>query len=173
MAGGRKNELTNKQARFCEEYMKDLNTSAAARRAGYSPSVSGKQGPRLLTYPHVQDELARLKKKISDKNEGLAQQVIDELKKIAFSNVQDYIAGGNSIVDLSELKAEKTAAVSAIKKSTTTFGTEDNGGIKETIEFKLWDKGNALERLGRHLGIFEADNKQKGPVVIKVTDIDE
>ena len=30
--------MTDKQARFCEEYMIDLNATQAAIRAGYSPN---------------------------------------------------------------------------------------------------------------------------------------
>ncbi|MEY2654295.1 MAG: hypothetical protein RLZZ524_1323 [Pseudomonadota bacterium] len=40
--------LTPKQQRFVEEYLVDLNASAAARRAGYSARTSEQQGPRLL-----------------------------------------------------------------------------------------------------------------------------
>jgi hypothetical protein len=35
----------------------------------------------------------------------------------------------------------------------------------------MWDKLSALEKIGRHLGIFEADNKQKTAVInVNVTD---
>jgi len=34
-----KTVLTDKQRRFCQEYLVDLNASAAARRAGYSPKT--------------------------------------------------------------------------------------------------------------------------------------
>ena len=40
--------LTPKQRRFVNEYLLDLNGSAAARRAGYSPRTSGEQASRLL-----------------------------------------------------------------------------------------------------------------------------
>ena len=38
--------MTDKQARFCEEYMIDLNATQAAIRAGYSPRrpTSGRHG---------------------------------------------------------------------------------------------------------------------------------
>lgn len=164
------------QDRFCQEYIKDLNANAAAKRAGYKENKSRCTPSRLLTYPQVKKRIAELKKKLLERNEDLAQQVIDELAKIAFSNVQDFIKDGNTVVDLSAIEAKKAAAVSSIKKVTRRFDTLDTSTddvIQETIEFKLWDKGAALERLGRHLGIFEADNKQKGPLVITVTDTDE
>lgn len=45
--------LTPKQARFVEEYLKDLNATQASVRAGYSEKTANKQGPRLLEHPAV------------------------------------------------------------------------------------------------------------------------
>lgn len=166
--------LNAKQKRFCEEYVIDLNATQSAIRAGYSKSTAGAIGGENLQKPEIKKFIAKLKKSISNNNGNLAQRVIDELVKIGFSNVQHYIKPGNTIKDLSKIDNGRAAAVSSVKKTVTTFG-DDKGhsGTKEVVEFKLWDKTDALEKLGKHLGIFEADNKQKGPIVIKVTDEDE
>lgn len=160
--------LTPKQERFCEEYIIDLNGAAAARRAGYSEKTAHEQAAQLLAKLSIQQKISELRKGISDNNGNLIQKVIDELVKVGFSNIQDYIGAGNSVVDMSSIDEGKAAAVSSVKKSLTVF----EGGTKETVEFKLWDKLSALEKLGKHLGIFEADNKQKA-AIIKVTDLDE
>jgi hypothetical protein len=39
--------MTNKQKKFCEEYLIDLNATQAAIRAGYSTKTADTQGPRL------------------------------------------------------------------------------------------------------------------------------
>lgn len=160
--------LNEKQARFCEEYIIDLNATKAAIRAGYSKKTAYSIGQENLKKPEIQEFLTQLRKTVSDKNGDLAQKVINELVKVGFSNVQDYITDGNIIEDLSQIDKTQAAAVSSIKKSVTTFGTEENGGTKEVVEFKLWDKISALEKLGRHLGIFEADNKQRPPIPVPV-----
>lgn len=167
--------LSVKRELFCQEYMKDLNATAAAKRAGYSAKTANEQATYLLGIPAIQAYIKKLKKKMADRNEDLTQRVIDELAKIAFSNVQDFIENDNKVLDLSKVENHKAAAVSSIKKTTKRFDTldeETDDIIQETVEFRLWDKGAALERLGRHLGIFEEDNKQKS-AVIKVTDLDE
>ena len=46
--------MTDKQARFCEEYMIDLNATQAAIRAGYSPKTAQEQSARLLSNVMVQ-----------------------------------------------------------------------------------------------------------------------
>lgn len=163
--------LTNKQKRFCEEYVIDLNGTQAAIRAGYSEVAAHAIASENLTKPKVKVFLKELQDRVSGKNDNLAQQVIDELKKIGFSNIQDYIAIGNEVKDLSKIDSHKAAAVSSVKKSFTEFGDEKTGGTKTTVEFKLWDKIAALEKIGKHLGIFEADNKQKAAVIkVSVSD---
>lgn len=165
-------ELTPKEELFVNRYVVDFNGAAAAREVGYSKHSAKEIAAELLTKPHIQRRLREIQKKLSDKNEGLAQQVIDELKKVGFSNVQDFIEEGNSVADLTKIDREKVAAVASVKKSVTTFGDgEGNEGEKTTVEFKLWDKISALEKIGRHLGIFEKDNIQKSQVInVNVTD---
>lgn len=46
-------ELTPRQAVFVREYLKSLNASEAARKAGYSPKTASWQGPQLLQKTNV------------------------------------------------------------------------------------------------------------------------
>lgn len=167
-------DLTPKIKRFCEEYIKDLNGTQSAIRAGYSPKTANEQSSKLLAKVNVQIFISELKKNLSNKNEGLAQQVIDELKKVGFSNIQDYIESENEIKDLTKISRDKGAAVESIKKTVTEFsGGGESSGKKTSIQFKLYDKISALEKLGRHLGIFELDNNQKAAVInVNITDDD-
>jgi phage terminase small subunit len=55
-------ELTDKQRRFAEEYLIDLNSTQAAFRAGYSDANYGRQ---LLTIPNVLDYITLLRTQIS------------------------------------------------------------------------------------------------------------
>lgn len=168
-------DLTPKIKRFCEEYIKDLNGTQAAIRAGYSEKTANEQASKLLAKVNVQIYVSELKKSLSDKNEGLAQQVIDELKKLGFANIQDYINPQNEIKDLTTITRDNAAAVESIKKTVTEFsGGGESSGKKTTIQFKLYDKISALEKLGRHLGIFELDNQQKAATInVNITDDDE
>lgn len=47
------NKLTNKQKRFCEEYLVDCNATQAAIRAGYSEDSAGSTGSKLMKKPQV------------------------------------------------------------------------------------------------------------------------
>ena len=46
-------ELTDKQAAFVDEYLVDMNASAAARRAGYSEKTAGYIGHENKQKPHI------------------------------------------------------------------------------------------------------------------------
>ena len=52
-------KLTEKQKRFCDEYLIDLNATQAAIRAGYSPRTAEQAASRLLSFVKVQDEISK------------------------------------------------------------------------------------------------------------------
>ena len=52
------NKLTNRQKRFVEEYLIDLNARQAAIRAGYSPKTAQEQASRLLANVKVQTAIS-------------------------------------------------------------------------------------------------------------------
>lgn len=158
-------KLTPKQKRFCQEYVIDLNGTQAAIRAGYSKKTANIQAAQHLTKLSVQNYIQTLQEKKREKMEVTAEMVIAELAKVGFSNIQDLIEEGNTTKDISEISKDKAASVSSIKKITTSGGTEGNEWVKESVEFRLYDKVSALEKLGRHLGIFEKDNGQKSVTV--------
>jgi phage terminase small subunit len=82
--------LTDKQKRFCEEYLIDLNATQAAIRAGYSPKTAEQTASRLLRNVKVQEYIAKRQKELSRSTEITQERVIKELALIAFSNNADY-----------------------------------------------------------------------------------
>lgn len=56
-------KLTDKQERFCREYMIDLNATQAAIRAGYKEASAKEQGYENLTKPHIESRIKELQKK--------------------------------------------------------------------------------------------------------------
>ena len=58
--------LSEKQKRFCLEYVKDLNATQAAIRSGYSERTAKSQGQRLLTHVDVQALITKLKQEVAE-----------------------------------------------------------------------------------------------------------
>lgn len=175
-------KLTEKQKRFCDEYLIDLNATQAAIRAGYSEKTAAEQGARLLTNVKVQEYIQERKQDRVERTEITQDRVLKELAIIAFSNAADYAsviekramvdvdgvtvplndADGNPVmyrtvepVLTGELTDEQKRALSVIKKG------------RDGFEVKPYDKVRALELLGKHLGMWtdkvEVTEKAKNP----------
>lgn len=57
--GRGKTKLTDKQKRFVEEYLIDLNATQAAIRAGDAEKAANREGSRLLSNVDIQDEIQK------------------------------------------------------------------------------------------------------------------
>jgi len=75
--------LTDKQKRFCEEYLIDFNGTQAAIRAGYSKKTAQQQASRLLSNVVVQDYLSELRGELKERSLVDAQYITEGLKRIA------------------------------------------------------------------------------------------
>lgn len=146
--------MTDKQARFCEEYMVDLNATQAAIRAGYSPASAKTVGPRLLENVGVQKLIAQLQAEQSRRTGVSTDRVVRELAKIAFVNAADLIDPKTASLK-SDASHDDLAAVQSVKVK--TFGED---GLEQ--EVKLADKLRALDLLGKHLGMYK-DTSEKDP----------
>jgi phage terminase small subunit len=157
--------LTPKQYRFAEEYLVDLNASAAARRAGYSAHSASVIGYELLQKPAVADLIAQLKKERSERLKCSADRVLEELATVAFSDIRHYGVNRNGQLRRTPgAPHEASRAVQSMKQKyelleTTTDSADDGTETIETIrnatvELKLYDKVRTLELIGKHLGMF-------------------
>lgn len=152
-------KLTEKQKRFVEEYLIDLNATQAAIRAGYSVKTANEQGARLLVNVSVQQKIAE---KMADRSKrtGVNQdRVIQELAKIAFINAPDVINTKDATIKAGAT-SDDTAAIQSVKVK--VIPTKEGEGVEREIKFN--DKIKALELLGKHLGMW----KDKLDVDIKV-----
>ncbi|SCM82448.1 Terminase small subunit (modular protein) [uncultured Sporomusa sp.] len=146
-------KLTPQQKRFCEEYMLDLNQTAAAIRAGYSPNSANEQASRLLANVNVRAYVDIMMAERSTRVGVSSDRVIRELARLSFSNPAKVVAEDGSILDTAT--EDDLAAVSAIKvKKTTT-----KAGVTIEREVRFTDKNKSLELLARHLGML-VDKKQ-------------
>lgn len=172
-------KITDKQKRFCDEYLIDLNATQAAIRAGYSKKTAAEQGARLLINVKVQEYIQERKEKRIKRTEITQDMVLKELAMIAFSNATDYArvvekdamieVEGNMIPMLdaegnlmkyktvepvltSELTEEQKKALAVIKKG------------KDGFEIKPYDKVRALELIGKHLGMWTEKVEVSGNV---------
>jgi phage terminase small subunit len=159
--------LSAKRQRFVEEYVIDLNGAQAATRAGYASASAKVTASRLLTDDNVAAAITERREKLSRHAEVTAERVVDELAKIAFANMADFIEvaeNGCTTVRTSALADRQLAA--AIDQ----FDITTNVKGETRTRLKLADKKGALLDLGRHLGLFA--DKSLPPLPERVTNPD-
>ena len=81
-------KLTDKQKKFCDEYLTDFNATQAAIRAGYSEKTANRIASENLSKPDIQNYIAELKKDSQKRSEIKRGEVIQELKKIGFADIE-------------------------------------------------------------------------------------
>ena len=161
-------KLTPKQARFVQEYLIDLNAAQAAIRAGYSAKTARVIGHENLTKPDIAAAIEKAMAERAERTELTADWVIDELRKIAGANMADYVQytpEGAPHLDFAALTRDQAAAVREMT-------VEDVVGGKR-VSFKLYDKLGALDKLGRHLGIFREKQQSEVEVAVDVVELRE
>lgn len=139
-----------KQELFCEEYIKDLNATQAAIRAGYSAKTAYSMGARLLKNVEIEKKIQELKKKRSHKSSISADAVISALATIAFTPITDVLSvekGQVIIKDSSQWSNASKQAVESVRQS------------RDGVAIKMNSKVSALEKLGDHLGLFQEYNQ--------------
>lgn len=160
-------KLTEKQKRFVEEYLIDLNATQAAIRAGYSAQTAQEQSSRLLSNVMVQKEISQAMAERSKRTGVNQDRIVLELARIAFVNAADVIDSENATVKAGAT-ADDTAAIQSVKVK--VIPTKEGEGVER--EIRLNDKLKALELLGKHLGMWndKLDLNVNIPVVISGED---
>lgn len=164
--------ITEKQKRFADEWLVDLN-GTRAYKAAY-PSVKKDEtarvnASRLLTNANVKTYIQERQKEREKRTEIAQDSVLRELALIAFAKASDYArvvekdamveVDGNMVPVLDEdgnqvkyrtvepiltdeLTEDQKKAIAVIKKG------------RDGFEIKPYSKIQALELLGKHLGMF-------------------
>lgn len=79
--------MTDKQRRFAEEYLVDLNATQAAIRAGYSGRTARSIGRENLTKPDIQQYISARQAEARARVEVTQEEILLQLKKIGLSDV--------------------------------------------------------------------------------------
>ncbi len=173
-------KLNERQKRFCDEYLVDLNATQAAIRAGYTAKYANTNAFKLLQNTAIKEYIQQRQTDRTERTEITQDMVLRELAIIAFSNAADYASivekqataevegtvvqlrdeDGNPLmyrtvepVLTADLTEDQKKALAVIKKG------------RDGFEIKPYDKVRALELIGRHLGMWdkktEKDNEEQ------------
>ena len=159
--------LNDKQRRFVEEYLVDLNATQAAIRAGYSEKTAGSQAFDLLKKPEIQNAIQEAQKKLSERTQITQERVLAEYAKIAFLDPRKLFNDEGQIKPISELDDDVAAAIGGIDVVVSYSGSGEDKEPDFTKKIKLIDKKGALDSIARHLGMFKDKVELSGLIGIE------
>jgi len=171
--------LSDKQQRFIDEYLVDLNATQAAIRAGYSENTARAIGHENLTKPNIVDAIATAMDARRKRTQITQDRVLQEYAKLAFLDPRRFYDEKGALIPVHKLDADTAAALSGMEVVTQRAGKDANGDQEheEVKKIKFIDKKGALDSLARHLGMFtdkvEHTGKDGGPIEMKaVSDLE-
>lgn len=147
--------MTPKQRLFVREYLRDLNATQAAIRAGYSKASATTDGPRLLDNAGVREAIDSALAARELRVEVKADDVLRELLVLAATDLRDAYDENGRLLPVHEMPEHVAKAVASVKTFEEFEGTgADRVKVGEVREVKFYSKEKALELLGRHLKMF-------------------
>ncbi len=152
-------ELTEKQRKFCEEYVFDWNGARAARAAGYSEDAAKEIAYENLTKPHVRAYIEELKKRTAELAGVSILRVAKEYAKLAFTDASGLKTDWENVKPWEELTEDEKALIASVTTTKRLIGgSEDSLPIEEVrLEYKTHDKHKALEALRKMFGYDAAE----------------
>lgn len=147
-------KLSAKQQAFIDEYLIDLNASAAARRAGYSPNTAFRSGQENMQNPAIRDEIDRRLEERSDRVQIDADRVMLELARLGLHDARRLFTESGRLKNIHDLDDDTAAAIQSIEVVTRELPRKK--GEEVEVEYvhkvKMADKIRPLELIGKHLG---------------------
>lgn len=169
-------ELLPRQKRFVEEYIKDLNGTKAAIRAGYSSNCSQEQSSRLLSDAIIKDAVERALEARAARVNVTADEVLDELAILAMARIDHFVVSDEGqLTPAPDAPEGVMRAVQSIDRKSRVYKDKDGvvTYVEYEIKFKLWDKPAQLKLLGRHANVkamfdrIEVSGPNGGPIPIQ------
>lgn len=150
--------MTEKQKRFCDEYLIDLNAKQAAIRAGYSEKTAYSIGAENLKKPELQEYI---QKRLAEKEEALIAKQDEVLKTLTRI-----------------MRREEPETVVVVCKKHKSHYDDSGKKVIDDIEepvtvpipTKVSDANKAAEMLGRYYTLFTDKAQIEGVSKIQIID---
>lgn len=142
-------ELNQRQELFCREYIKDLNGTQAAIRAGYSPKTADRMAYELLKKPEIQAFVLQSKAERVEEVKIDANYVLKRLIEIDEMDVADILDDVGDFLPIRKWPKTWRTTLSGLDIAIINSG--DTEAIIKKIKWP--DKVKNLELLGKHIGV--------------------
>lgn len=163
-----KRELTPKQKCFVAEYLKDLNATQAADRAGYKAKRLDQCGFELLRKPEIAEAIEAEMEKRRERTEIDADYVLKRLVEIDKMDVLDIMTDDMALKPVSQWPNVWRQYLSGFDLAEMFEGRGDEREMVGILKKIKWpDKTKNLELLGRHFGMFKDKVEHSGDLAFR------
>lgn len=161
-AGNTQEDAEHRRKMFVEAYLTNGgNASQAAVAAGFSEKTAGAAGSRLLKHVEVLTLIQQRRKIVIEKLELTTERTLLEIARVAYSDPRKFFNTDGTLKQIHELDDDTAATIASVDMDEIKA---DGVVIGLTRKVKQWDKNAALEKAMKHLGEYEADNRQRNPI---------
>lgn len=160
--------LTPKQEKFAQLVVK-LDNAAEAYRQSYDASKSTDatvytKASHLMNNGKISARVRALRDAVAERSLISKERVLKEVSRIAFFDIRKIFNEDGTLKRVVDLDDDTASAIGSIE----AIQIGDDGTLVLSKKFKMSDKNAALEKLMKHLGLYEVDNKQKATMVGEV-----
>ena len=164
-------KLTEKQKRFIDEYLIDLNATRAYKSAYPSckkEETANVNASRLLRNAKVVEYKDKRMKDREQRTEITQDRVLKEYAKLAFFDPRKLFNSDGSPKDITDLDDETAAALAGLDVMEVYEGVGENREFTGYCKkYKLADKKGTLDSIARHLGMFTDKLDLSGTIAVK------
>lgn len=143
-------KLTDKQELFAREFIKDLNATQAAIRAGYSEKSSRNQGARMMANDDILIRIAELNQERLERLQVDSDYVLRRLVEIDEMDVLDILTETGDLKPVRQWPKVWRTSLSGMDVM-AMCGEGDAAGLLKKIKWP--DKVKNLELLGKHVDV--------------------
>jgi phage terminase small subunit len=144
-----KRKLTAQQQKFVNNLLEGMDAKTAYIKAGYCARENAAEASasRLLRNAKVKTAIEEAQKRAAYKAEVVAERILREEMCLAYFDPVNLTDKNGKLLPLHKLPEEARRAIIGFEVI-----TQSKGSFK--FKYKFSDKGKSLERLSRHLGMF-------------------
>jgi hypothetical protein len=161
-------ELSEIENAAVEEYMINGGNQSAALRAVHPNAAKWadvtvhSEASVLFNQNKVRIRIAQLRAERAQRTAVTSDRILQEAYKLAFADTSLMFNADGSLKMPNEWPKEIAACIASFEVVSISQGADSPPLYVNKVKF--WDKNPALERLFKHAGLFELDNRQKNPL---------
>lgn len=147
-------KLNTRHKSFIREYLKDMNGTQAAIRAGYSAKTASSKANELLRDPMIAEQLVKVTEKRMERVEIDADYVLRRLVTIDQMDVADILNDDGTIKPVSQWPEIWRQMISGMDLAEMWQGSGDQRELIGILKKMKWpDKVKNLELIGKHINV--------------------